>query len=102
LAAVSIVILAVAGTILYLHSDAVATAIGEQRTLSLEDGTAVYLKYRLARSRAYDKTARRVDLDRGRHSLKYAKRPGWPFIVTAASADSGAGDGVLVRRDEDR
>jgi transmembrane sensor len=101
LAAVSIVVLAVVGTAFYLHSDAVATAIGEQRTLALEDGTRVYLNTDSRAVVHYDKIARRVELDRGEALFEVARRPDWPFIVKAGNRQIRAlGTAFIVRRDD--
>jgi len=100
LACCVIAILAVVGTLLYLHTNAVSTAIGEQRTLALEDGTRVYLNTNSRAVVHYDKTARRVELQSGEALFEVAKRPDWPFIVTAGDRQIRAlGTEFIVRRD---
>jgi transmembrane sensor len=101
-ACVGVAVLAVVGTLLYLHTNAVTTAIGEQRTLALEDGTRVYLNTNSRATVHYDKTARRVELQSGEALFEVAKRPDWPFIVTAGDRQIRAlGTAFLVRRDEE-
>jgi transmembrane sensor len=100
LATVAIAVFAVIGTIFFLHSDAVATAIGEQRALALEDGTRVYLNTNSRARVRYDKAVRRVDLEQGEALFEVAKRPDWPFIVTAGDKEVRAlGTAFIVRRD---
>jgi len=96
-----VALLAVIGTVLYLHSDEVVTAVGEQRTLTLEDGTRVSLNTDTRVRVHYDKAARQVELESGEALFEVAKRPDWPFIVTAAHRHIKAlGTEFLVRRDE--
>jgi transmembrane sensor len=96
-----IAVLAVIGTLLYLHNDAVTTAVGEQRTLTLEDGTRVYLNTDTRVVVRYAKEARQVKLEKGEALFEVAKRPKWPFIVTAGNQQIRAlGTEFIVRRDE--
>src|ERR1700730_8306871 len=91
--------LAVLGTIFYLHSDAVVTAVGEQRTLTLEDGTRVYLNTNSRAIVHYDKKLRQVNLEKGEALFEVAKRPDWPFVVTAGDRQVTAlGTAFIVRR----
>ena len=100
LACCVIAVLAIVGTLLYLHTNAVATAIGEQRTMALEDGTRVYLNTNSRVVVHYDKTARRVELQSGEALFEVAKRPDWPFIVTAGDRQIRAlGTEFIVKRD---
>jgi transmembrane sensor len=102
LATVAVAFLAIVGTIFYLHSDAVATAIGEQRTLALEDGTRVYLNTNSRAHVHYDRNTRRVELDQGEALFEVAKRPDWPFVVIAGNKQIRAlGTAFIVRRDEE-
>jgi len=101
LAGLTIAFLAAIATFLYLHTNAVTTAIGEQRTLALEDGTRVYLNTNTRAVVHYDKAARRVDLQSGEALFEVAKRADWPFIVTAGDKQIRAlGTEFIVRRDE--
>jgi transmembrane sensor len=100
LATMAVAALAVLGTIFYLHSDAVVTAVGEQRTLTLEDGTRVYLNTDSRAVVHYGKQLRRVELEKGEALFEVAKRPDWPFIVTAGDRQVRAlGTAFIVRRD---
>jgi transmembrane sensor len=92
--------MAVLGTIFYLHSDAVVTAVGEQRTLTLEDGTRVYLNTNSRAVVHYDKKLRQVNLEKGEALFEVAKRPEWPFVVTAGNQQVTAlGTEFIVRWD---
>jgi transmembrane sensor len=96
------ILVAVVATLLYIHSSAVTTGIGEQRTLSLEDGTRVYLNTNTRAVVHYDKNTRRVDLQNGEAMFEVAKRPDWPFVVTAGDRQIRAlGTEFIVRRDDD-
>jgi transmembrane sensor len=100
-ATMAVAALAVLGTIFYLHSDAVVTAVGEQRTLTLEDGTRVYLNTNSRAVVHYDKKLRQVNLEKGEALFEVAKRPEWPFVVTAGDRQVTAlGTAFIVRRDE--
>lgn len=102
LATVAVAILAIVGTIFYSRSDAVATAIGEQRTLALEDGTRVYLNTNSRAHVHYDRITRLVELDHGEALFEVAKRPDWPFVVIAGNKQIRAlGTAFIVRRDEE-
>jgi transmembrane sensor len=102
LASVAVALLAVLGTVFYLHDDGFATAIGEQRTVILEDGTRVFLNTNSRAVVHYDSQARRVELVRGEAVFEVAKRPDWPFIVAAGREQIRAlGTAFLVRRDQD-
>jgi transmembrane sensor len=103
LATFAIAVVAAIGTAVYLHTDGVTTGIGEQRTLALEDGTRVYLNTNSRAVVHYDKHARRVDLEKGEALFEVAKRPDWPFIVTAGDRQVRAlGTAFDVRRDAEQ
>lgn len=100
-ATAAVAMVAVIGTALYLRSDGLATGIGEQRTLTLEDGTRVHLNTDTRIAQHYDKQARHVELEHGEAFFEVAKRPDWPFIVTAGDKQVRAlGTAFVVRRDE--
>ena len=101
IATMAVATLAVLGTIFYLHSDAVVTQVGEQRTLTLEDGTRVYLNTNSRAVVHYDKKLRQVNLEKGEALFEVAKRPDWPFVVTAGDRQVTAlGTAFIVKRDE--
>jgi transmembrane sensor len=101
LATLAIAILAVIGTVFFLHHDGLATDIGEQRTVTLEDGTRVHLNTDTRAVVHYNRLARGVELVRGEALFEVVKRPDWPFIVTAGHQQIRAlGTIFLVRRDQ--
>jgi len=91
------------GVTLRLREDGVGTAVGEQRLLTLEDGTQIYLNTSTRVVVSYDKTTRRVELQAGEAIFHVAKKPDWPFVVTAGDRQVKAlGTSFIVRRDEQR
>ena len=98
LATMATAVLAVVGTVFYLRGDGLATGVGEQRTLTLEDGTRVYLNTDTRIAPHYDKQERRIELERGEALFEVAKRPDWPFIVRAGDRQVRAlGTAFVVR-----
>jgi transmembrane sensor len=94
-------ILAVVVTLLHFHTDAVTTGIGELRVITLDDGTRVHLNTATQARIHYDKKLRRVSLERGEALFEVAKRPGWPFVVTAGAREIRAlGTEFVVRRND--
>jgi len=97
-ATAAIFIVAVIVTFLYFHTDAVTTGIGELRVITLDDGTRVHLNTATQARFRYDKQFRRVSLERGEALFEVAKRPGWPFIVSAGGREITAlGTEFVVR-----
>lgn len=97
LAAVAIIL---SGIVYHAYSGVVSTAIGEQRTLRLEDGTRVYLNTDTRVAVHYERSTRSVILERGEAMFEVAHRPDWPFIVTAGEQRIRAlGTSFIVRRD---
>lgn len=94
-------IVAVVGTFLYLHQAGVSTQVGEQRLLTLEDGTRVFLNTDTRVLVRYNERERRVELANGEALFDVAKRGNWPFIVSAGGRQIRAlGTSFVVRRDE--
>ena len=94
---------AVALTLHYSRDRGLATRVGEQRTLSLADGTRISLNTASRIHVRYTQLARRVELDEGEAYFEVAKHPDWPFIVVAGGKQVVArGTTFLVRRDEER
>jgi transmembrane sensor len=62
-----------------------ATGIGEQRTISLKDGSTVALNAGTRVQIRFSETARLVDLVVGQALFRVAKDPSRPFIVQSAS-----------------
>jgi transmembrane sensor len=102
LMAVGVAALAV-GLVLHFRDPGLATGVGEQRNLSLEDGTRISLNTASRVHIHYDRTARRVELDKGEAYFEVAKHSDWPFIVTAGGKQVVArGTAFLVQRDDER
>lgn len=84
----------------YVRSGVVATDVGEQRLLTLEDGTRVFLNTATRVVVHFDKVRRRVELESGEALFNVARRSDWPFIVTAGDRQVTAlGTSFVVRRD---
>jgi transmembrane sensor len=102
-AAMTATVAAVAAVVgvLFLHRlPDVSTAVGEQRSLTLNDGTRVFLNTATHVVVKYDKSVRRVELEAGEALFQVAKRPDWPFIVRAGGRQVRAlGTSFVVRRD---
>jgi transmembrane sensor len=103
LVAAAVIALVAVGISLYPRDSAVATRVGEQRNLTLEDGTRVSLNTASRIHVRYDRAARHVVLDEGEAYFEVAKHADWPFIVTAGGRQVVArGTAFLVRRDSDK
>ncbi len=88
---------------LYFAAAGVATGIGEQRLLTLEDGSRLYLNTATRIVVHYDENARKIELESGEALFDVARRPDWPFIVQAGDRQVRAlGTSFIVRYDEDR
>lgn len=95
--------LAVVGIIWFQYVGVVATAVGEQRQLVLDDGTRVFLNTDTRIVVKYDEKVRRVELRQGEALFNVAKRSDWPFIVVAGDRQVKAvGTSFVVRRDAER
>lgn len=95
--------IALVGTlsVLMYRDGSVATDVGEQRILTLEDGTRISLNTATRLTIDYDRQARRVRLTAGEALFEVAKRADWPFIVTASDRTITAlGTAFVVRRDQ--
>lgn len=92
------------GTVLYFNLErGITTGVGEQRSMVLEDGTRVFLNTQTRLKTAYDKHTRRVELASGEAWFEVAKRPDWPFVVSAGSKRITAlGTSFVVRYDTQR
>lgn len=104
LAAAAAMMLAVAVMLaLYLYPDEVRTGVGEQRMLTLKDGTRVYLNTATHIVIHYDRHSRRVELETGEAQFDVAQLADRPFIVTAGDRQVTAlGTSFVVRRDDQR
>jgi len=100
-AAVAAVALVVAGAVVYLrHDDGITTSAGEQRTVTLDDGTRVFLNTQTRIVVRYDDRARRVELKSGEALFEVARKVDRPFVVKAANRQVTAlGTAFIVRED---
>jgi transmembrane sensor len=78
----------------------IKTDVGEQRVLSLEDGTRIVMNTATHLTVRYDESARRVELDKGEALFEVAKRPSWPFVVSAGDRQITALGTSFVVREE--
>lgn len=104
LATAAVVICAIGG-LLFLQSQyaGVATQRGEQRVLTLEDGSHVILNTATRVVVSYDEDARIVELLAGEALFEVTRRRDWPFIVIAGAKQIRAlGTAFVVRREEQR
>jgi transmembrane sensor len=89
------------GSALYFRDPGLATAVGEQRTVTLEDGTRMTMNTATRVHVEYDRNMRRIILDRGEALFEVSQRPKWPFMVVAGAQEVRAlGTEFVVRRDE--
>jgi transmembrane sensor len=89
------------GAAFYINRDnsAVTTGVGEQRMLTLEDGSRIYLNTDTKLSVAFDKDRRLIRLAEGEALFDVAKNPSRPFIVDAGQKQVRAvGTEFVVRR----
>ncbi len=102
-AVAAVAVLGLAVLFLSRSDDAVATRVGEQRTLTLEDGTRVVLNTDTHLEVNYSEGERRVRLRNGEALFEVARHPGRPFVVAAGEREIQAlGTVFVVRRDRDR
>jgi transmembrane sensor len=98
----AVVATVIIGFAFHLKDSDLATSVGEQRNLSLEDGTRISLNTSSRVRVHYDHSARRVELEAGEAYFEVAKHADWPFIVTAGGKQIVArGTAFLVRRDDE-
>lgn len=103
LAGCAALLVLLAGALYYARDPGLATRVGEQRTLSLEDGTRVSLNTASRIHVRFDRAVRRIELDQGEAFFEVAKHADWPFVVTAGPRQVVArGTAFLVRREDDR
>jgi transmembrane sensor len=91
------------GVVWFEYAGVIATGVGEQRQLVLQDGTRVFLNTDTRIVVKYDKEARHVELRRGEALFNVAKQASWPFIVVAGDRQVRAvGTSFVVRKDAQR
>lgn len=100
--AIAATVLALAGTVIYLQQKPlfIATGVGEQRMLTLNDGTRIFLNTDTRLSVKEDAAQRRVQLENGEAWFDVAADPHRPFVVTAGDQKVVAlGTDFVVRRE---
>jgi transmembrane sensor len=103
LALAASLLVAAVGIGLYVQQSGLQTGIGERRTVVLDDGTQVTLNTATEITVHYDEHQRHVTLESGEAFFDVARRPEWPFVVTAGDREVTAlGTSFLVRRDSAR
>jgi transmembrane sensor len=100
-AAMSVVAVAVS-LLFYFRDEGVTTNIGEQRVVTLEDGTRITLNTSTRIVTRYDEHERKVELRSGEALFEVAKKDAsWPFVVVAGNRTITAlGTSFVVREDE--
>lgn len=83
-AIVATAVVAVIGTLFYLHSDVITTGVGEFRTLTLQDGTRVFMDSSTRLSVHYETAQRQVRLQSGEAFFEVTNNPRRPFVVEAS------------------
>jgi transmembrane sensor len=101
LASAAAVVVVVVGSVLWFHRAGVATGVGEQRSLTLVDGSRILLNTSTRVVVRYDKDVRHVELVKGEALFDVVKNVHRPFVVTAGKQQVTAlGTSFDVRRDE--
>lgn len=99
----AVLAMVIVGIVWFQNVGVVATAVGEQRQLVLEDGTRVFLNTDTRIVVKYDDQTRRVELRRGEALFNVAKRSDWPFVVVAGDRQVKAlGTSFVVRKEAER
>lgn len=90
-----------AALVFYFHDRGVATGVGEQRVVTLEDGTRITLNTATRIVADYDQRQRRVELKGGEALFEVAKKDAsWPFVVLVGHRTITAlGTSFVVRAD---
>lgn len=101
LAAAASIVIAALAVVLYLQRGRFVTDVGEQRIVTLEDGTRIYLNTSTAIVQSYDSRARRIYLKRGEAYFDVAKDSARrPFVVQAGPQQVRAlGTAFVIRQD---
>ncbi|MGJ4728097.1 FecR family protein [Luteimonas sp. SDU101] len=103
LAVCAALVLVALGAFRFWPDPSYATAVGEQRTVRLEDGTRVSLNSGSRVSVAYGDAERRVRLARGEVLFDVARDAERPFVVDVEGHRVTAlGTSFVVRRDDER
>lgn len=96
------VLIAGTGTWMYLRDPVYRTAVGEQRTVTLSDGTSIMLNTDTELTVSYRKTERLIKLERGEAYFDDVTNPNRPFVVQVGDRQVRALGTVFdVRRNVD-
>ena len=88
------------GSFALLHGERYSTDIGEQRTVSLADGSRIFLNSSTRVDVEYGKSRRLIELESGEAYFEVAKEGARPFVVRAGERQITAlGTAFVVRRD---
>jgi transmembrane sensor len=101
----TVLVTALAASWFYLHREApgIATKVGEQRMLTLDDGSRIYLNADTRLVVRQNETRREVQLETGEALFEVTPDPARPFVVTAGDREVIAlGTSFLVRRNARR
>jgi transmembrane sensor len=97
------VALVMTAALVYPRFAGIETAVGEQRTLTLADGTRIYLNTDTRIVLHYDDSSRRIDLKRGEALFEVAGEARRPFSVRAGDRRVNAlGTSFVVRHERNR
>jgi len=95
-----VVAVIIVSAIFHFRPMTISTAVGEQRVMSLEDGTRISLNTSSRAVIRYEKKRRHVILESGEAFFEVAKIPNWPFVVSVGNREVTAlGTTFLVRTD---
>jgi len=100
-AAAVMVVALIAAFFVYPRHESVVTRVGEQRAMTLSDGTRINLNTDTRVIVEYSERERLVRLEQGEASFEVARNPERPFVVNAAAARIEVlGTSFVVRRDQ--
>lgn len=96
--------IAVLGVYLHQRNAGIATGVGEQRMLLLDDGTRIFMNTDTHVVVKFDDARRAVELKGGEALFEVARKgPQWPFMVRVEDRQITAlGTSFVVRRDPQR
>lgn len=98
--AAAAVLIALGAAVFFWRDPVLTTNIGEQRTVTLEDGTRVSLNTATQLVVQYDDRRRSVQLKSGEALFDVSRDPNRPFVVTAGGRSIEVlGTSFIVRRD---
>ncbi|WP_129779491.1 FecR family protein [Peristeroidobacter soli] len=94
-------VLVVVALVFYFRAEGVSTSVGEQRVLTLEDGSRITLNTSTRIVTHYDEHVRKVELRSGEALFEVVKKEAsWPFVVVAGDRTITAlGTSFVVRED---